>query len=99
MTDQQSSTRGLEAQQVLDNPALQDALRMMHDGIIADWKKCPIRDKEGQLLYLQLIRLHDLFQGTLTGMIANGKLADRKIQLDDIRNENPARKALRRVGF
>ena len=97
MTDQQIAQRGLEAGQVLENEAYKDAMASLRAQVVEQWKACPIRDKEGQILLLQLAKLTDKFDGILRGMVEGGKYAQRKIELDDIRNESGARKLMRRV--
>ena len=97
MTDQQIAQRGLEASQVLENEAYKDAMASLRAQVVEQWKSCPIRDKEGQILLLQLAKLTDKFDGILRGMVEGGKYAQRKIELDDIRNESGARKLMRRV--
>ena len=97
MTDQQIAQRGLEASQVLENEAYKDAMASLRAQVVEQWKSCPIRDNEGQILLLQLAKLTDKFDGILRGMVEGGKYAQRKIELDDIRNESGARKLMRRV--
>jgi len=99
MTDQQSVMQGTNSAQLLDNPVYQDAMRRMRDEVVHEWKTCPIRDKEGQLLLLQLAKLTDKFEGILRGYIENGKLAQRKIDLENLRDESKPKKLLRRVGL
>ena len=71
-----------------------DALRAE---VVEAWKKCPVRDKEGQVLLLQLAKLTDKFEGVLSGMVEGGKFAQRQLELDDMRNESAGRKLMRRV--
>lgn len=97
MTNQQQAQRGLEASQVLDNPAYRAAMDALRAEVIEAWKKCPVRDKEGQVLLLQLAKLTDKFEGILSGMVEGGKFASRQMELDDLRNESAARKLMRRV--
>lgn len=89
--------RGQEAAQVLDNPAFQAAMALLKEEVAKQWKACPIRDREGQLLLLQLAKLTDKFEGILTGMVETGKFAHRKLIDDQLRNENVARRLLRRI--
>jgi len=89
--------RGQEAAQVLDNQAFQRAMASLKEEITRQWKACPVRDKEGQLLLLQLAKLTDKFEGILTGMVETGKFAQRKLIDDELRNESAARRALRRI--
>ncbi len=83
---------------MLDNPAFQEAMFQLKDAVIQQWKDCPVRDREGQLLLLQLVKLTDKFEGLLTSMVENGKLAQHRINLDRERNESLAKRFLRKVG-
>ena len=97
MTEQQTVQRALEAAQVLDNPAYQEAMSQLKSVVIQQWKDCPVRDREGQLLLLQLAKLTDKFESILKGMIETGKLAQHHIDLDRERNESIAKRFLRKV--
>jgi hypothetical protein len=97
MTNQQIAQKGFEASQVLDNPAYKAAMDALRTDVIEAWKKCPVRDKEGQVLLLQLAKLTDKFESVLSGMVEGGKFAQRQLELDDMRNESTARKLMRRV--
>ena len=54
MTELQAAQSGIEAAQVLDNQSYKDAMASLKSQVIQQWKDCPVRDKEGQLLLLQL---------------------------------------------
>lgn len=97
MTDQQTSQQGLDARMVLENESYKAAMQALRAQVVEQWKACPIRDQEGQLLLLQLAKLADKFEGILAGMVEGGKFAQRRIDLDEIRNESGARKLVRRV--
>jgi hypothetical protein len=97
MTLHQQHQRGIEAAQVLENEAYKQAMTSLRAEIVSQWKACPVRDKEGQLLLLQMAKLSDKFEGILSGLIESGKFAQRKLIEDDLRNENAARKLVRRV--
>lgn len=97
MTDQDLSSQGRFAADALENPAFKAAIQSMKDEVTRQWKACPIRDAEGQLLLLQLAKLTDKFEGTLIGFVQGGKLAQEKINLDALRNESAGRKLMRRV--
>lgn len=98
MNNQQLATRGIEALQVLENAAYQEAMASLKEAIVQQWKESPVRDKEGQLILLQLAKLADKFDGILRGMVENGKLAQSKIDIDDVRNESSIRRMMRKVG-
>lgn len=97
MTEQQTVQRAQEAALVLDNPAYREAMSQLKSAVIQQWKDCPVRDKEGQLLLLQLAKLTDKFEAILQGMIATGKLAQHRIDLDRERDESIAQRFLRKV--
>lgn len=82
---------------VLDNEAYKAAMLALREQVVTQWKACPIRDKEGQLLLLQLAKLTDKFEGILRGMVEAGKFAHHQINLDAERNESGARRLMRRV--
>lgn len=98
MTNQQIAMRGIEASQVLDNPAFQESLKSLRNDAVNALIDCPIRDNEGRLLLAQYVKVIDKFEGNLRGMIENGKLAQSKIDIDDVRNESSIRRMMRKVG-
>ena len=97
MTLRSDAQRWIDATAVLDNVAFKEAMELLKTSVIEQWKACPIRDREGQLLLLQLARLADKFEGLLVGTVERGKLAQRKIELDELRDESQARRFFRRV--
>jgi hypothetical protein len=96
-TERAEALRGQAAAQVLDNPAFKDAMAGLRAEIIETWKACPIRDTEGQRLLLQLAKLCDKFEATLVGRVHGGKLAESKLDVDDLRNDSTTRRLLRKV--
>ena len=97
MTTRNDVQRGIDATAVINNEAFKEAMALLKTSVVQQWKECPIRDREGQLLLLQLARLADKFEGLLVGAVERGKLAQRKIELDELRDESPARQFFRRV--
>jgi len=97
MTDNDTANQGREAADVLDNPAFKAGILAMRNEVIQQWKSCPIRDAEGQLLLLQLAKLTDKFESMLAGYVQGGKLAQEKININALRNESATRKMMRRV--
>ena len=97
MNEKQQVLRGKEAAMVLENEAFKAAMQGLKSAVLEQWKMCPVRDKEGQTLLLQLAKLTDKFEGILVGMIDNGKMAQHKLDLDDIRDESRTRRVLRKV--
>ena len=88
---------GRNADLVLSNPAYADAMARMKSEVIATWKDCPVRDREGQLLLLQLAKLTDKFEASLASMVQGGKLAQHKINIEAERNESRTQRFLRKV--
>ena len=97
MTPHQTQQRGIEAQRVLDSEVFKEAMTMLDAQIVQQWKACPVTDKEGAMLLLQLAKLKNKFETVLVGLIETGKFAAHQINLDAERNESKARKLMRRV--
>lgn len=89
--------RGVEAKQVLENEAYRDAMASLKAQVYEQWKNCPVRDHEGQLLLLQLAKITEKFESILSGAVEAGKMAQHKIDLDELRNESKTRKFLRKI--
>ena len=97
MNDHQTVSRANQAQLVLENVAYIEAMQLLRDQITAEWMACPVRDKEGQTLLLQLAKLCNKFDGIFKGMLENGKVAQHRLDLDKIRDEPAHRVFMRRV--
>ena len=93
----QQAQRGAEAQQVIDNPAYQTAMRLLKESIDKEWQKADVRDSEGQRLLLQFRKTAERFERILAGMVETGRYAERKIVDDKLRNESALRRASRRL--
>ncbi len=89
--------RGQEAARIIESDVFKLALETLRTSVTEQWKNCPIRDKEGQLLLLQLAKLTDKFEGIFVGLVEQGKMVQHKIDLDDARNETPPRRFMRKV--
>ena len=98
MTEHQIAARSTAAESVLGNEAYKAAMDGLKAQIVQQWKDCPVRDKEGALLLLQLATLCDKFEGILSGMIEAGKMAQMRIDLDAERDENKLKKLARKIG-
>ena len=97
MNDQQLIQRARQASEVLDSEVYKQAMQQLKDSITAQWIECPVRDKEGQVLLLQLAKLANKFEGILHGMIETGKVSQHKIDIDKLRDEPKARQFMRQV--
>lgn len=89
--------RGQEAARIIESDVFKLALETLRNSVTEQWKNCPIRDKEGQLLLLQLAKLTDKFEGIFVGLVEQGKMVQHKIDLDDARNETQPRRFMRKV--
>lgn len=96
MNDRQDVNMGRSASEVLENQAFQEAMRLLREAVVQQWKECPVRDKEGALLLLQLAKITDKFEGLLSGLIEKGKLAQHRIELDALRDESKLQQAKRK---
>ena len=96
-TESQVALDGQEAERILGSKVYKDAMQMVRDQIVEQWKACPVRDKEGQTILLQLAKLTDKFEGLLSGTIEAGKMAQAKIDIDSLRDESVPRRFMRRV--
>lgn len=99
MTDQKQLQRGADATQVLESVVFKEALATLKQAVVDQWMGCPVRDREGQMLLLQLAKLTEKFEGILIGIVETGKLAKHRIDLDSLRDESAGRKFMRRVSF
>lgn len=71
----EQQTRGTEAQMLLDNRILNEALDAIEKEVFDQWMQCPARDKEGKEALWQLAKTAQKFRGILTGYVETGKLA------------------------
>lgn len=97
MNDHQTTQRGIEATQVLESVVFQESLATLRKAVIDQWKDCPIRDREGQMLLLQLAKLTDKFESILVGIVETGKLAKHRIDINNLRDESTPRRFIRKV--
>ena len=97
MSLHQTVQDGTEAQRLLDSEIFKAAMQLMKAQIVDEWRACPVRDTQGQILLLQLAKLADKFEATLTGYVQGGKFAQHQIDIDSARNETPVRKFFRKV--
>ena len=89
--------RGQEAARILESDVFKLAIETLKKSVNEQWKNCPIRDKEGQLLLLQLAKVTDKFEGIFVGLVEQGKMVQHKIDLDAARDEPLARRFFRKI--
>lgn len=76
----EQQTRGTEAQMLLDNRILNEALDAIEKEVFDQWMQCPARDKEGKEALWQLAKTAQKFEAILTGYIDTGKLATEQLK-------------------
>lgn len=94
MNEQQRADMGLYARQALENPALKETLKQLHELAYAGFQKTDIRDAEGLKLNRQFAGVTQDFEAILRRMLEGGKLA--QLSLDKHRDESAVRKAARK---
>ena len=97
MTDSDEVRIGNSARELLGNEAYKDAMESLKAQIVEQWKECPVRDVEGQRLLLQLAKLAEKFDSILTGYVMRGDFAQRRIDLNNERNESMGARVMRRA--
>ena len=97
LNDQQILARGQDAERVLQSEAFKLAMSTLRESVIENWRNCPVRDKEGQLLLLQLAKVTDKFESILMGLLEQGKMSHHKIDLDAARDEPQVRRFFRKI--
>jgi hypothetical protein len=96
-SDHQLATLGAEAKDVLNNPAFNEALRLMREGAYATFKATSVKDREGLVLVAQAARLTDAVESTLRGILQSGKMAQSRIDLSRASEESRLRRGVRAV--
>ena len=95
MTDAEIARMGEYARQAMDNPALSEAIKRLHELALEQFKRTDIRDAEGLKLARQFASVTDDFETILKRMVEGGRLA--QINLDKHRDEGAARRVVRKV--
>ena len=67
----------------------------MDEAIFSTYKDLPQKDKEGVLIMHKYSKVADHFYSALVGILERGKLAQHKIELDALRDENAVQRAKR----
>ncbi len=94
MTPEQEAHRGQEAELLLNNELLREALDAIDTEVVKQWQDCPARDKDGKEALWQLMKTAQKFRNILTGHIETGKLARENLRRIE---ESRIRRLLRRA--
>lgn len=97
MSEHQAASMGKEAALLLENPAFVEAMARMREDVRRQWMEAPVRDIEGQRLLLITAKLVEKLDGHIRGMVEAGKLAQSRLEINDLRDENGIRRAVRRM--
>lgn len=97
MNEHQTAALGQEARALLDSQAYTEAMDRLREDVRQQWMSAPVRDLEGQRLLLITAKLVEKLDAQIRGMVEAGKLAQSRIDINDLRDENGIRRAVRRV--
>lgn len=95
--DHKDVLRGKEAQMVLDNEAFKSAFALLKDAIDEKRASVSVRDPQGLVIAALWERIHKDFEAILIGMVKNGEFSQRRIDMDQLRDEPQARRFIRKV--
>lgn len=94
MTPEQEAHRGQEAELLLNNDLLREALAAIDAEVVKQWQDCPARDRDGKEALWQLMKTAQKFRRILIGHIETGKLARENLRRIE---ESRIRRLLRRA--
>ncbi len=80
MTPEEAARRANEAERLMADPMLKDALDLMEREVSDAWLACPVRDVEGREAAWRLAVTTRKFRDLLRGTIEAGKLARKQIE-------------------
>lgn len=97
MNEHQTASLGQEATVLLESPAYTEVIKRLREDVRQQWMEAPVRDQEGQRLLLITAKLVEKLDGHIRGMVEAGKLAQSRIEINDLRDESGIRRAVRRI--
>ena len=82
MDNREKVNKGINAQQILNDPLIQEALRQLEGMYINDWKTSTVDDVvKRERAYACMSVLND-FIGALGSVVNTGKIAEKQIERD-----------------
>jgi hypothetical protein len=82
MNNQEKLNRAINAQHLLDDPLIQEALASMESMYISDWKSSTVDDVvKRERAYACMTVLND-FKAALSSFVNTGKIAEKQIERD-----------------
>lgn len=76
MTKIDIEDRANQAERLLTDPLLIEALELIEREIIEQWEACPVRDIEGRETVWRLYKTAKKFRDILKGAVESGKVAE-----------------------
>lgn len=77
---QEAIDRGSRADRLLKDDEFQAAVKSVRELLIAEWERCPIRDKDGAHEIKLMLKLLNDLQAHIRSVVEDGKLA--RIEVD-----------------
>lgn len=90
----QISQKGHEAERLLENPLLKEALDSMNIAIHQKWEDSPLTDTQGQHELRLMLKLMKDFEGNLKRFVQDGKMA--RFELETIKKRDELDAKVRR---
>lgn len=81
MTPQDEIERAVQAQKLLDDPLLNEALKAIKASIFEEWGRCKAGDAKGKEYLWQLLKTCGMFESTLFGYVQTGKIARENLRV------------------
>ena len=82
---------------MLDNAAFKQAFTLLKSAIDEKRAQVSVRDPQGLVIAALWERIHKDFESILVGMVSKGEFAQRRIDIDKLRDEPKARQFMRKV--
>ena len=80
MTPEEALKRSRDAERLMNDPMLKDALNIIERDLTEAWHACPVRDVEGREVLWRMAVTARKFRDILKGTMESGKLAADQIQ-------------------
>lgn len=79
MDREQQIARGVRAQQILDEPLVQEAIDLIESQCLQQWKDSPARDTEGRERIWMMVKMAQQFKRHFEAAVTDGKLAQHEV--------------------
>jgi hypothetical protein len=82
MDNRERLNKGINAQRLLDDPLIHEALRAMEDMYINDWKTSTVDDVVKRERAYACVSVLSDFKAALNSFVNTGKIAEKQIERD-----------------